>query len=166
MKASAYLLMGMGRARMVPSFFTKLHPKYSTPYAGLIFCAIVSFAGPFLGFNMIDGITELAGAAFVTTWCITAFCVVRLRKTMPDAHRPYKMPGGSVLAGVAGAIMLGALVFMFLPFGWNPLFMGWLTVFYCIGWAAVGAIFFNMARKERNAVSLEERSRSLFEVKK
>jgi len=166
MKASSYLLMGMGRARMVPQFFTKLHKKYGTPYAGLIFCAIVSFAGPFLGFRMIDNITELAGAAFVTTWAITAFCVVRLRKTMPDAHRPYKMPGGSVLAGIAGTVMLVALVLMFVPHPQNPLFMGWLTVFYCIGWAAVGAIFFNMARKERNAVSPEERSRSLFEMKK
>ena len=166
MKASSYLLMGMGRAKMVPSFFTKLHPKYGTPYVGLIFCGIVSIIGPFLGFNMIDGITELAGAAFVTTWCITAFCLVKLRKTMPDAHRPYKMPGGPVLAFIAGSILLGALIFMFLPFGWNPLFMGWLTVAYCVSWAAIGLMFYLMASKERNSVSLEERSRSLFEAKR
>ena len=165
MRASSYLLLGMGRARMVPSFFTKLHPKYGTPYAGLIFCAIVSFIGPFLGFNMIDGITELAGAAFVTTWCITAFCVVKLRKTMPDAHRPYKMPGGSVLAGTAGTVLLTALIFMFLPFGWNPLFMGWLTISYCIGWAVVGITFYLMASGERKALTPEERSRSLFRLK-
>ena len=165
MRASAYLLMGMGRGRMVPAIFAKTHPKYGTPYVGLIFCAIISFIGPFMGFNMIDGITELAGAAFVTTWCITSYCVVKLRKSMPDAPRPYKMPGGSVLAGAAGTIMLTALIFMFLPFEWNPLFMDWLTISYCIGWAAIGATFYFLAARQRNALTKEERSRFLFETK-
>jgi amino acid transporter len=167
MRASAYLLMGMGRARMVPAIFAKTHPKYGTPYVGLIFCAIISFVGPFMGFNMIDGITELAGAAFVTTWCITAYCVVKLRKTMPDSPgsgfvRPYRMPGGSALAGAAGTVLLVALVFMFLPFSWNPLFMNWLTISYCIGWAVVGTTFYLLARKQRNALAPEERASSMF----
>jgi amino acid transporter len=171
MRASSYLLMGMGRARMVPAIFAKTHPKYGTPYMGLIFCSVISFIGPFLGFNMIDGITELAGAAFVTTWCITAFCVVKLRKIMPDSEaaprfiRPYKMPGGSILAGAAGTVLLIALVFMFLPFSWNPLFMDWLTISYCIGWAAIGAVFYFMASSQRKALTPQQRSQHIFEPK-
>jgi amino acid transporter len=40
--AASRLLYGMGRDKVIPSVFGKVHPKYKTPYVGAIFIGIVA----------------------------------------------------------------------------------------------------------------------------
>jgi amino acid transporter len=160
MMASPRLLMGMARANMIPAIFAKQHPKYGTPIAGLIFCFILSFIGPFLGMGLIDPITGFAGAGFVLSWGITAFCVVRLRKTMPGVDRPYRVPGGSATAWFGGIVMAGFFVLFFIP--GNPVFMGGNAVAIFCAWGVVGALLYLGTAPQRNKIPAEERAAALF----
>lgn len=160
MMASPRLLMALARARLVPGFFAKQHPKYDTPTNGLLFCYVLSLAGPFLGMGLIDPLTSFSAAGFVLSWVITTFCVVALRKREPDALRPYKMPGGAVLAGAVGVLMAVVFLLLFIPN--NPVFMGTQAVWLFIGWMLIGVLLYRFSANERHSMPPQKREDILF----
>lgn len=160
MMASPRLLMGMARGYMMPHSLAKQN-KYGTPSYGLIVCFILSLCGPSLGLGLIDPLTSFSAAGFVCSWMITALSVVSLRKKEPHAERPYRIPGGSKTAGFAGIAMALILVLLFVPN--NPVYMGGEAIILFISWMIFGIILYFAAGASRNAVSFEERTRSLFE---
>lgn len=160
MMASPRLLMGMARGYMIPGFLAKQNEKYGTPINALIVCFILSLAGPFLGMGLIGPLTSFSAAGFVFSWMITAFCVVKLRKTSPNANRPYKMPGGSATALFAGVVMVIVFLLLFIP--GNPAFMGGTAVKLFFGWMIMGIIFYITNREKRNKLTTEEREIAVF----
>lgn len=160
MMASPRLMMSMARAYMLPRWLAKEHPKYGTPVNAMTVCLILSIAGPFLGMGLIDPLTSFSAAGFVLSWLITSLCVIRLRKKEPNAHRPYKMPGGSMTAGFAAILMAVVFVLLFIP--GNPVFMGNKAVMLFIVWMLIGVILFAMCGGQRKKVSPEERRACLF----
>ncbi len=46
MISTSRLLFSMYRAKRLPQIFSKLHPKYQTPYAGIIFTVIIAMLAP------------------------------------------------------------------------------------------------------------------------
>jgi len=158
--ASPRLLMGMARGYMVPGFFAKEHAKFGTPINGLIFCFVLSLIGPFMGMGLIDPLTSFAAAGFVFSWLVTSFCVVRLRQTEPDAHRPYKLPGGSATAWFAAIVMTVVFVLLFVP--GNPVYMGATAIQYFIGWMVIGIVLYLATAGKRNSIPAEERHKAVF----
>lgn len=160
MMASPRLLMGMSRGYMMPRGLAKQN-KYGTPTNGLIACYVLSLAGPFLSMRLIEPLTLFAAAGFVCSWGITSFSVVRLRKKEPDAERPYKLPGGSATAMFAGIMMLIIFVMLFIP--GTPVYMEMVAIVLFVCWMVLGIVLYLIAGGARNKVSVEERTRSLFE---
>jgi amino acid transporter len=158
--ASPRLMMGMARGYMLPQALAKQNEK-GIPTTSLIACTILSLLGPFLGMGLVDPLTLFSAAGFVCSWMITSFCVVKLRKSEPDANRPYRLPGGSGTAWFGGIVMAIVFVCLFIPA--TPLFMGGLAVKVMIGWLVVGIILYLIAGADRSKVTPEERSASLFE---
>ena len=161
MMASPRLLMGMARGYMMPRALAKQN-EFGTPTTGLICCLVLSLIGPFLGMGLIDPLTSFSAAGFVTSWAITSFSVVSLRKKEPNAERPYKIPGGSVTAWFAGIFMTIVWFLLFIPISWNPVFMGGMACYLFVGWMVIGLLLYAVAGSDRNKVSVEERTRSLF----
>lgn len=164
MMASPRLLLAMSRAYSMPKFLSKLHPKYGTPINGLIVCLCLSLAGPFMGIGLINSLTSFSAAGFVLSWCITSWCAVKLRKTEPDAPRPYKMPGGTAMATASGIMMTILLILLFVP--GNPVYMGSEAITMFIGWMVIGLVVYVANSSYRNSVSVEERERCLFATAK
>ena len=160
MMASPRLLMGMARGYMMPHILAKQN-KYGTPSYGLVACFLLSLCGPFLGLGLIDPLTSFSAAGFVCSWMITASAVVSLRKKEPNAERPYRMPGGSKTAGFAAIVMALIFVLLFVPN--NPVYMGGEAIILFISWMVLGVVLYLVAGTSRKAVSVEERTRSLFE---
>ena len=46
--SSSRLLFSMGRAGIMPKAFSKLHPKYKTPYVAIIFLVAITLIAPWL----------------------------------------------------------------------------------------------------------------------
>ncbi|MFN8671846.1 MAG: amino acid permease [Candidatus Sericytochromatia bacterium] len=125
------LLMGqprifftMAKDGLLPSVFSKLHPKYQTPYistivTGLV-CAVVA------GLFPIGILGELVSIGTLLAFTFVCFSIIWLRKTKPEIDRPFKTPLVPLvpILGAAGCIYQ----MVFLPFDtWIRLFV-WLVI--------------------------------------
>lgn len=130
--ASASLLMGMGRGCLCPRLFAKQN-KTGIPVPGLIVCLVLSLIGPFLGAGLIQDITSFSAAAFVLSWTITSYSLIRLRKKEPNLERPYKIPGGIAMGAFSAIVTTVVFVLRLSPttlFTWakqpaSCLWAGW-----------------------------------------
>ena len=89
------ILYGMALDGTLPSIFAKLHPKYETPYIGIIFIGAIPMIGTvWIGTN-IDGVFALilsAICSWIFFYVLVNISVMILRIKRPDLHRPYKIP--------------------------------------------------------------------------
>lgn len=158
--ASARLLVGMSRARLIPQLFSSVHDKYGTPKGANTFLAIATLIGPFLGMGVIDPLTIVGSTAFVIGWFAVAISAIRLRQIAPEMNRPFKMPGGITTAWVGAIISAAIVVSTFIPS--LPGYMGHQAVMVFLGWLGLGLFFYYGSSGYRNAVSEEDRIASIF----
>jgi APA family basic amino acid/polyamine antiporter len=81
----------MGLHRQMPDRLRRLHPKYGTPWIGiLVFGAVACLA-------MLPGQADFLGYMYafgaMLSFSIAHASVIRLRITQPDRRRPYRGPG-------------------------------------------------------------------------
>lgn len=160
MMASSQILMAMSRVSIVPNVLAKQHPKYKTPINALRISFIASLVGPFLGMGLIDSLTTFSAAGYVLSWTITAFCLIKLRKTEPELERPYKIPGGVATAWAAGIIMLVVFVLLFIP--GQPVYMGYKAIVLFAWWMLIGLVLFVLDYRQRQKYSKLKRASFLF----
>ena len=89
------ILQGMAKDKMLPAIFAKEHPKYKTPYVGIIFIGLIPMIGSFLMGTNIDGVFQLILAAicsWIFFYLLVNISVILLRRRRPDIHRPFKTP--------------------------------------------------------------------------
>jgi basic amino acid/polyamine antiporter, APA family len=91
------LVYSMGLHRQVPDRLRQLHPKFGTPWIGiLLFGAIACVA-------MIPGKAEFLGNMYafgaMLSFTIAHISVIRLRNRYPDFNRPYRGPGNIHIRG-------------------------------------------------------------------
>ena len=157
--ASANLLMGMSRGRLISKAFAKQNKK-GIAVNGQLVCLFLSCLGPFLGPNLIDSITSFSATAFVLSWTITAWSLVRLRRKYPDMKRPYKIPGGIGMGIFAGLSSSMAFIFMFVES--SPFYIGSLAVKMFVIWMSIGGILYLTAGKQRKGLSAAELEKGVF----
>ena len=157
--ASALLLMGMARGRLMPRIFARQN-KNGIPVPALLVCLILSLVGPFAGAGIIGDLTCFSGAAFVLSWMLTSFSLVRLRKTEPDLERPYKIPGGIGMGYFASIVSLVVFVLLFVP--GNPVYMGKLAIIMFIGWMVIGLILYLISGSQRRGMTQDQLREGVF----
>ncbi len=91
------LVYSMGLYRQVPDRLRQLHPKYGTPWIGiLVFGAIACLA-------MVPGQAAFLGNLYafgaMLSFTIAHIAVIRLRFKHPDFERPYTGPGNVAFRG-------------------------------------------------------------------
>lgn len=157
---TANLMMALARTHMLPFALSKRSAKTGTPVNALIVCLVASIVGPFLGLGLIDPLTTFSAAAYVVSWGLAAFCLIKLRKTEPSLPRPYKIPGGLPMAWFAALSMVAILIMMFIP--GTPAYIGGMAVKMFLAWCVVGVAMFLATAPSRNQKSPEERYNNLF----
>ena len=162
--ASARLLLGMGRARLIPKFFTTIHPKYGTPRGANMFIAVACLTAPFVGMGVVDPLTCAGGVGFVVGWFITSISAIKLRYSAPDMIRPYKAPGGVASMLIAAVVSGIVIIISFVP--GLPSYAGHLASIICVVWVALGLAFYAGSSGYRKAISEEERVKAIFESAK
>jgi APA family basic amino acid/polyamine antiporter len=134
------LVYSMGIHRQMPDRMRQLHPKYGTPYIGIvIFGAIACVA-------VIPGKADFLGNIYafgaMLSFTIAHLAVVKLRLSQPTARRPWRGPGNIELSGgrsiplfavFGGLFTLAAfLVVTALHVDVALAGLGWLTLGMCI----------------------------------
>ncbi len=160
MMASSQILMAMARVSIVPDILAKQDKKYNTPTNALKVSLVASLVGPLLGSGLISSLTTFSAAGYVASWTITAFCLIKLRRTEPDLERPYKIPGGTKTAWFAGITMSILLALILIP--GQPVFIGPVAtgLFGC--WMLIGVVFYALDYKQRKKYSQLKRASILF----
>lgn len=89
--ATARVYFSMARMNVFPRFLGNVHPRFHTPAASLVVQGIWSAALVFSGtFDMLTDTLIFVSWIF---YAAGAYGVFVLRRKMPDAPRPYKVPG-------------------------------------------------------------------------
>ena len=154
--ASANLLMAMGRAKMLPSWFAV--QKNGVAINGLYVVTILSFAGPFVGANAIDALTSFSAVAFILSWTISSLSLLKLRKSMPNAERPYKLATPiAYWAAIVGVIYFVGSLLPFFPF-----FAGGKALIIFVIFMLVGVVLFAAAGGARKRMDTHERMKNMF----
>ena len=157
--AGSRLLVGLGRAKFLPGFFSDLHAKFKTPHKSIIFLFALSSIMVLMGANMTV-FAMLANALslnVVMLWLITSVAFLRLHKLKPDLPRPYKV-GNPTLIGWLSVLCCVAFALLYMPFtpaGLTPVewaFLGAYVVF---------ALIFDLIWNSKNKSTVEERRQLL-----
>ncbi len=141
------LTYSMGLHRQMPDRLRQLHPKYGTPWIGIIVFGAIACVTLIPGQATFLGNMYAFGA--MLSFTIAHLAVIRLRQTEPDRRRPYRGPGNIRIAG--RDIPLFALI------GAIGTGLAWLvvTVLYLsvagagFGWLALGMVIYVVFRRRQ-----------------
>ena len=139
-------IYSMAESYMIPRVFAKLHPKHKTPINALILIGILTMLAPFAGRVMMVWICDAGNFGCCLAYCMVAISFLILRKKQPDMPRPYKVPAGRLMGGVA-VLMSGFMVVMYcIPGSGGTLILPeWGMV---AAWSALGVVFFAICKSK------------------
>ena len=81
----------MSRDGLMPAVFSKVHPRFHTPYVNTILVGIL--VGIAAGMTPISLLGDLVSLGTLLAFMIVCFSVLYLRKTQPGLPRPFRTPG-------------------------------------------------------------------------
>lgn len=96
---SVILVMLMGQSRvfytmakdgLLPKFFSSIHPKFSTPWKTNLFFLV--FVSLFAGFVPVSDLGHMVSIGTLFAFVLVCIGVMILRKTLPNAIRPFRTP--------------------------------------------------------------------------
>ena len=85
------IFMSMARDGLLPGWIAKVHPKYRTPHVGTILTGV--FVAIPASFANISEIVELTNIGTLFAFILVCIGVLVVRRTDPDRHRPFRVPG-------------------------------------------------------------------------
>jgi amino acid transporter len=105
-------MYAMGRDNVLPRIFSRISDRYATPWFAILFAFTLSLlisiyihlTGDYVRLIMV------AAAIEVIIYMVMAMSVIRLRFTMRDTARPYRVPGGLIIPIIAVVLFFGLLV--------------------------------------------------------
>jgi APA family basic amino acid/polyamine antiporter len=117
--------LAMARDGMVPpNFFGAVHPKYRTPHKATILTGVlVAVGAAFLPLRVLADLTNI-GTLFA--FVVVCAAVLVMRRTHPDAVRPFRAPLGA-FTPIAGIVTCLVLMFSLPPENWMRLAV-WLAI--------------------------------------
>src|SRR5580704_10959506 len=107
MLSAPRVLLAMARDGMVPpSFFADVHPRFRTPWKSTIL--IGAFVATMTGFLPIDALLLMTNIGTLFAFMIVCAAVFIMRRTNPDAKRPFRAPLYPIvpILGVLSCLML------------------------------------------------------------
>jgi APA family basic amino acid/polyamine antiporter len=91
------LVYSMGIHRQVPDRLRRLHPRYGTPWIGILVFGGVAIVTLIPG--KADFLVKMYAFGAMLSFTVAHLSVIRLRKIAPDYPRPYEGPGNLRVGG-------------------------------------------------------------------
>ena len=130
MLSAPRVFLAMARDGMVPrSFFADVHPRFRTPWRSTILIGI--FVALMTGFLPLDALLHLTNIGTLLAFVIVCAAVLIMRKTNPDAERPFRTPLYPFVP-ILGIITCLLLMFSLPAANWYRL----------IAWMAIGLVVY------------------------
>ncbi len=97
-------LFAMARDGMLPQVFTKIHPRYKTPYVSILFLGVIALLLTLT--NSVQYVASVSLFADLFFYVIGIVSAGGMRRRYPDLYRPYKAPGAAVGIPVSAVIYI------------------------------------------------------------
>lgn len=146
------VLFSMGRAKMLPAAFGRVHPKHGTPTAAIILVGIITCLSPLMGRSALVWFVNASAFGTVVAYFMVTLSFLFLRFNEPNLARPFKTKAG-ILVGVMGILV--ALFFLYL-YLFSPGKLVPVEWALAGGWVLLGVIFFIMTQIRYGKTPLEE----------
>jgi APA family basic amino acid/polyamine antiporter len=105
------ILLAMAEDGLLPKAVSKVHPIHRTPHVATAWTVIL--AALFAGLFPLNVLGELISIGILLAFTVVCIGVLVLRRTRPDAPRPFRVPWAPVTC-VLGAAICGGMTY-FLP---------------------------------------------------
>ena len=132
------VLFALAESGHVPAAFMRLHPKYKTPYVGILAIGILSMFAPLFGKTILVWLINSGSFAVTIAFVFVAISFLVLRRKEPDMPRPFKVSHPR-LVGYGAVLLALGLLSAFLP--WSDSALSWPEEWMTIViWTAIGLI--------------------------
>ncbi|MQA11528.1 MAG: amino acid permease [Pseudonocardiaceae bacterium] len=143
--ASSRLMFAMGRARIVPAAFARVHPRFNTPYVGILFAGAICLVTPWFGREALLWVVDMSAVGVAIAYSYTCFVAFRLFR---------EAPGKRVLAALGGLFGLGFIGLLLVPA--SPAALGPESWTALIAWTVLGALFYLARVREYRKIPKSE----------
>ncbi|QMW22094.1 amino acid permease [Sandaracinobacteroides saxicola] len=114
----------MARDGLLPSVFSKLHPKYGTPH--VVTMCTGAFVAVFAALFPVGKLADISNSGTLFAFFTVAVGILILRRTEPNRHRSFRTPAVWVVAPLA---IVGCVFLFFQLSGYTELmFAGWAVI--------------------------------------
>ena len=139
------VLYALAEAGMIPGAFARVHPRYKTPYVGILFIGLLSCISPFFGRTILVWLVDAGSFMVVIAYGMVALAFLKLRSSEPDMPRPFRVAQGKLIGSLALILSIG-LGCLYLP--GSPAALIWpYEWFMVLGGTLLGAgFYFNSLR--------------------
>ena len=125
MLSAPRVFLAMARDGMVPpSFFAAVHPKFRTPWKSTILVGV--FVAILAGLLPIDALLHMTNIGTLFAFVIVCTAVLIMRRTNPNAERPFRAPFYPVVP-ILGILLCLLLMFSLPVENWYRLFI-WMGI--------------------------------------
>ncbi|MBX0357549.1 APC family permease [Halobacillus sp. Nhm2S1] len=164
--SASRLTFAMGRARILPGLFRKLHPEYRTPYVGILFTMGICLIAPWFGREALLWVVDMSstGVAIAYFFCTaTAYKFFHWKEDPSTSNQKATVDPLRKFLSLIG--MLSSLCFLaLLLIPWSPASLGRESYIALAIWIFIGVIFYllnykryrHIDRKEMNYLILEK----------
>ena len=134
------VLFALAESGLVPEMFARLHPRYRTPYVGIIAIGVLSSLAPLFGRTVLVWLIDAGSFAVVVAYFFVPLAFLVLRKREPDMERPFRIRYPRIV-GVSAVVLAIALLCAYLP--WSPSALIWPYEWaMLLTWAVLGGLLF------------------------
>lgn len=129
----------MSRDGLLPEVFSKIHPKFKTPYVITILTGV--FVAIFAAFFPVGALADISNAGTLFAFAMVSLAVMILRKTDPNRKRPFKTPWVYIVAPIS---IIGC-VYLFFK-------LSFYTLMLFVIWASIGLLVYFLYSKNHSHV--------------
>ncbi len=123
------IFFAMSRDGLLWPFFSKVHPRFRTPYIGTIITGL--FVGVTAMFTSLDAMVDLTNIGTLFAFILVCLGIMILRIKDPHRERPFRVPGGPFLLPILGVLSCLVLAIYLPPKSW------WRFVYWLVAGMAV-----------------------------
>ena len=118
----------MSRDGLLPEAFSRIHPKFNTPYFITIITGV--FVALFSAFFPVGLLANISNSGTLFAFAAVSVAVMVIRKTDPTRHRPFRTP----VLYVTAPLSLAGCCYLFykLDVKSQLLFAAWALVGLCV----------------------------------
>jgi basic amino acid/polyamine antiporter, APA family len=131
----------MSRDGLLPEAFSKIHPKYKTPYIITMITGV--FVALFAAFFPVGALADISNSGTLFAFAMVSVAVMILRRTDPERRRPFRTPFINIVAPIS---ILGCLYLFFS--------LSFYTLSLFVIWAILGLVVYFTYSRKRSHVGL------------